>query len=1617
MLIAILPSCVPEQGSSGRKGSSTSSSSGGTTGTPTSPTFSGEANYFQDGAIKATSIFSLSIANTLDFYLRGEDVDTFIKDGSASTVQCLATKFSLSTEKSMLILALTPQSFYNFSTNTVEHYYLVSAQDENSNKNFCNKPGLISAFSGETFAFSTATVCTTCSDSQLQSDPTSVLTSDGFQITSIDVTNLYIKMATSNIVIPPSQACTSSPECKAKGFDCCSSGQCVNDKQIKNGVVTTDPDYIQAQQDILANPGAILNFPQYYHICSSDIPIEATPTPIPDPLDDAASRLETLQELYDCVNPSQGEMAFCTKSFENVQTLGTSSFYTSADDRNFNTTYSGGGTLPTHSIDKIVYAGETLFEDNVFNTTTVTIGPGGSLSGNDNLSDVQLITLTHTPKSSAPDDTLKIRYKIDGSCQKISSTLSKCYKIYTQGQNLTKIDDHFPASNDFLLPFYTDTNRTVKVEVDDTSKLLGTHWNLINTTPARVSFIGTDLQVYDTQVVKITFFVDTAINNVLQERQTALERIKDICNCADTDCNLEPVLNNSVIADYSCVYPQPDVPPAPLNQTVLLSSKTAPHRFFDNTGVPHDITDATTPEQEGVAFSYKKNNLLTPITEDGYVGFNEIYGSFNTDPSSAKPARGVSVTKGKTYDLFVDTGNFSTCFYCGTDYYSNVIKMFPQNFLFKGGGYQPDISSTDKFSSPTYRADDLLFGRACFLPVSMIPFTHDPSSDRQQQRMKRQNTQHFLFANGYQRDWFGFDYGSIIGSFDGVTWFAVGNQRRIKATTNKLFLAVNAYFQDQTIETTYTVTVADGSTVPASGSTITTNFQNDGAECQKHHVCNVDSDCISNLGWEYSCERVTSMTSRWPDFDANGLEIPAVERVINLVQEFGATDGGAKRCVYRARGAACFPDYEIADSNNSFNGTDKNGLHTCNDNSYCQPFVDGVSQAKFNSKIVRYGKSVKFQNASSDIAQSDADEFGFGARVLGRPFDWNGTETISTDNQSNLSNNQVNSICIPGRDPGNYTMKSGNSRIPTSEYQGDLVTGIGMTPTGSGSPHYLSSCSIFDASGDFFTHDSTNLAAGDNTRSNASLTKFAGQQAVSTNSMKILESMANITTLKVFEDEFIDGFYFQENRCLRSPGSVCFTDLDCAPSKVISEKFANIDANDISNWTTLNKYEIQFWQQPLVCSQEVEATNSTFDLKNNRCCRPINNTITIPTLIDQSTAGSLDASIPVFDNQNVPGQGTVSISDSERYSRMSTINDLMTDEASIHPALQTARKDSCNTCPSVTTLDYQYNSFAKTAERTCCSKNWVRNFHADNGGGHKWGPSKHQTVPKESFKCMNWLTCSGANCTNFQCADVDDPNCIAKATSNTEASEVFKFMNQLELLGIPQTRVFTEQHAEILCEVDPNNQALDGVAALIELPGIFSSSILNVTSTEYSDGGRNYYAGDDITNFDTSNIKMIFSAEDVSCCQPAGTVMQAGDDPNECCTGFINPTNNICQLPDYVNVSVFFNRYVSSSAKDLAPTLIDKESGYIKTPATVEQLACQMNVCASGTLARGVSLSNLKIQGDEGDDKFFKRFIDDKSDASNFSGLADLYDEGLKWNDDVYCVPSDLDLDGTKICL
>ena len=1574
------------------------------------PPFENDLNVLQNGAMQSSTLFPLPADSREGILFWGQEIDSYIRVAARGEVHCLIAHFPEPAQKEYLLMASRPLSNGD-TVNPQRYYYSVSPHDRDANKLFCNTAdmGKNLQIGLSDMAFSPQDICPDCTISDITSRSLMLTNTYGQEVQSVKTHYLDIQIQLQHTSQPATTSCTSSSICRSKGFDCCSLNQCVRDGQPLQGVDPNNPEFLQSQKEIQQSPGKISDYPQFYHLCTLQV---SSPKIPPPPKEDILNDTALLQELYDCTTPSEGEMGLCTLTWNNVEGSGT--YDVPPDDRDFSYSYTNTRTpLLKRTIDRIIHGGEVLYENKQ------TLIPSSLQFGqsNDSLIDGQQITLSHAPLQDAPS-TLKIRYKIDASCENIGYHLGRCYKIYVQGQEQGRIDDHYPASNEFLLPFYADTGKNIKVEIDDVTKLSGTHWRVESSPVPKIVFIPdqSPLFVRDNQTVKITFFVDLNQYPVMTSKQLALETIKTACQCQDTRCRLREATTG-----HECKYPPPQVAAPPPYQELSLNTKTAPHRYFDNQGNYIKKIGPQTARQEGVAFEYQNNNPLLPNNTTQYVGFNEIYGTLGPSIRNAFPAKEVSVVKGKNYNIYVDSGHFSNCLKCGNDYYNQIKKLFPHNFLHQGGGYYPDYVTTDRFSTQTpYRSDDLLFGRACWIPATMIPWSHSPMQNPQKQRMRRLSTQHFLFANGYQRDWYGFDYGAVIGSFDGVNWFAIGNQRHVHAKGNKLFIAINAYFGDLTRVNHFNVTVSES--LPIHGSDVSDQYStdNDGAECRKYHRCNTDRDCIAQLGWEYSCENITVLESRWPQFDSNALEAPDSSDTKNLMRLFDIKGNGSKRCVYRGRGAPCHPDYQVPSNSSSYSGSAKTGLNACSANSYCQVFADGTRVKKFNTRISRYGNPTSTLNDSTEVDFSDLNTFGLDAKLIGRPDRWVGREEVPPDIFSALNQNKVHALCLPGRNPTDplLSIRDHNRTEPDINSLGDKVLNIGVTPQGeTGQDHYLSGCSIYDEGGNYYQEDEDHL--GD-TLEEATFARQAASQAIPTNSLSRLESLIEEELITNFERIQIDEPILQDNRCLRAPSSSCFSDLDCAPSSFISRRTRAIDPDDDSLWATLNPYEIRYWQEDLICSQSAPPENEDYDLKNNRCCRETGKNLTIGTLVDQSRHVTPDPEIPVFDNQRVPALGAttggIDLSEPARYTRNATLFDLSADPIN-YPPLQSARADACaGGCFTRTDMAWenQHNTFATTAERTCCSGHWIRHFHPDNGGGYSWQASKTQTIPKESFRCLNWLQCdSTANsCGNtpFTCDHTeraDDPLCFAKSTTLFEAHPIFNHLGTLELLGIPQVKVKNEDWSELHCNIDPFDQEIDGAGT--SLPDL----IVPLTEAEYADAGRRFLAADDPNNFNTG-IKQVFSPDTISCCLPAGSKVEEGENPERCCTGFINQASQRCQLRDFTNLSVYFNRYVSSHAKDVAPGLFNPETGYIDRPIHVETLACETNVCASGVIARGIVLNDFNIPGHSNSNIKIRRWLDANSDDAQ--GMDELYNSGQRWNEHVYCVPQDSSVPGVIDC-
>lgn len=1618
-----LHSCVPAPKNNISKSNRNSEDS---TQTPVEdPTYENSSNFFEYSSTKYSGNFSVNYNFSDSFYFKGSSVNSYLK-ADATRVICTIFHFpTLASGSTNLVVAGLPRNDINFTTNTREYYYSLNfkTSDEDQNKSFCDNSEVntyIANNLGGTNVYRLDNLCTTCASASYSSSNFTVLQIDATKVSSLNLSTLGLKVNYSNSSTTTG-SCSADSQCTTSGLDCCINGQCVYDGTLIKTYSAAEPeysDYLSALLDVSTNANNKKNYPQFYYICGNNPttpPTDTTDTGLTSEEKAELLRLK-LKYLYECTNPIEGEMSVCTTKYENALSS-EGPFFSGKDDLDFSSIYSG--TLPfTGTVTEVYYQNELLYNKGVHSSPA-----GITISGtNDNFYDQMTINLLKANDSDNNFKDLDIRFRTDGSCTKLNSTLAKCYKEYIQGENLSKVTDHWPANNKFKIPTYADLTRDILVSVDGSNKTVISSadaatttykndintWYLSSTFPYEAIFSYSNLAVQLNQKVRISFYVNLNNYNVLQSKQEALTTISTICSCPNLDCGLKPVYNsNDVIINYECKYPDPVVVAPPLQQESIISTKNTAHRHFDTTGVAKsnltitDIYNKPELEQEGAKFTYTGNNLIQPNNISTYIGFNEINGSYTYSQGSALPAKELTVKKGTTYDITSSGGTFSSCYNCGSDYYSSLLKLFPDNFLLGAGGYKPNLTSSSKLSpaSESIRADDLLYGRACFVPVTMLPWTHKDKSDIQTQRLNRLKTQHFLFANGYNRDWYGFDYGSLIGSFDGVKWFSIGSKRRIKATSNKLFIAINSYFADLNTDSSYTVLVQD-SIINGAISFPTTDYETDGAQCQQVHACATDSDCASTLGWEYACENIGSIKSRYPSFDDNANEVyNPTSLELNLLTLSGPSSGAAKRCVYRGKGSACSANYSTVSATSSYARVDSAKINGCSSNTYCQIINSGTPPSVFNDRISRYGKSVKIRNSLVEDDNDLLTSFGLQTPLIGRSETFKGTKAIDNTVLTNLTGNDVQGICLPGKNTQNILSYQSTSTLAPGN-QGDVVGNMGKTKAVSattGMANYLySMCPTLDLNGEYVQYTYPTTAT-----TNTDINRYAQTQNLST---RLLDTFFNNGLISEsltanFESKKIDTISLNQNSCLRAPGSSCFSDFDCAPSKHIANKVKSLTESDVSG--VMNLYELFFWQEELVCSQAAKTTDSAFDVRNNRCCRESNKKITIPTVNTINAVETARTGVSAtLNNTAIPGVG-INIDSSQRYSRNATAH-VLTANTNVNEettqSLRVARTDACATvgCSNVSTTVEQYKTLEFVATRTCCSENWVREFQNSSGlpSGHDWKPEKFQKPSVANFKCLNYTDLTKTNCN-----DPSNPTlCTSREIPSNEALILTNWFSNFELTGIPNVVIQDPAFGvtdDYNCEDTTSNTVVPGFVA-----GAYSA--------EYTDGTNQYLKANDSTNFD-STMKQIFSADTFACCMPAGTTMASTDDEQMCCTGYINPATNKCALRNYNDVSIYLNRYVSSEAQNLPESNFDTKTGYITEATVAAQVACEKRICASGYMAFGVAHGeyNLNNVADDAQVKTINRFIENTT-TDNDTGLYDLFDAGLKWNNHIYCIPQEV---------
>jgi hypothetical protein len=959
--------------------------------------------------------------------------------------------------------------------------------------------------------------------------------------------------------------------------------------------------------------------------------------------------------------------------------------------------------------------------------------------------------------------------------------------------------------------------------------------------------------------------------------------VSNLPNIADLD-------SVTKISRIECVSPEanPNILPF-ANMNVVVNSKSAPHRFFDKNlaagNKSIEITDVTklptgaSGIQEGDAFQYLDNQKVFPL--NGAFNMNSILGPMNVNLSEARPARMIQLEFDKMYYIATLQGYFTPCPSCSKD--SWFPNFLPHPSSSQGVGLQSFGYTTKRDAWGTNSTfgnyEDTIFGRACWLPPTMIPFSHHENTNVQNQRLNRLKTQAAYFVNGYQRDWFGFNKGALIGSFDGVTWFAVGKGRVVRATTDRLYLAINAPFADLTQHNDHTVTVQqwDFMTTGAQydydpDKNLNSPLQNSAGLCQRHHSCETDSDCITQLGWEYVCADVNQYVTKWPRFSVDKAEeIPndsKIGTIVSFLQQGELPPGtSSKKCVYRGAGAPCRKDY------NNISDSEMRKALACAPNFYCANVSSGNV---FNREVAR------FAGLLEDLAVAKNHFFGQDANHLGRPLDYMSVgnlfalpNEVQTSINSNLlstdsSGNGDFGLCRPGKSLPNYMNATATNntdfiqqqKAADPQFRTDYISQISGCNSALYTNMRYSSCPILDETGNYihlsddFVADAikidTILPVDWNwQRSKAQqiyghAQNSCGMEALSPTASfgqsVSADTVWNSSAFKSLEGRTLASAQVQyeptlaRDACYRKPGSVCHTDLDCAPN------YKHADLIDIINPNFFgNEAERKYWQEYFVCGQgEAEPTDPKdpkflqYKMGNNRCCREVGKDMSMFSEDMPGVSGSTGLQTHKFAGYHP--------NDPKRYSRFSNLNNHGITETTripdgnfIRPSANTQTDANGNLINAVNILNRkQWKTINSSGKRTCCGGGWIRKF-AD--GTNNWQTNR-LNLDVANFRCLSFnsplvntsnpapfglsnalnnqdsqnlcfdATKSAAGCTQQQFGGMSD-NSIQKPTINTNNNEMFIYTWHETMGSLWQANPFSFFTPFIYDDGDPLLTVLD----------------------------------------------------------------------------------------------------------------------------------------------------------------------------------------------------------------
>lgn len=814
---------------------------------------------------------------------------------------------------------------------------------------------------------------------------------------------------------------------------------------------------------------------------------------------------------------------------------------------------------------------------------------------------------------------------------------------------------------------------------------------------------------------------------------TTKKKLAVSCGCPSTytdnevlakcpDWGVKPIYKSSVetianIVDFFCYTPAPTSPIGTItNLNVNVPSRSAPHRFYSTAGANvDDVTKVSTSTiQEGDDFYYQDDvNKMSPINNK--YNMNSVLGRMNVALSQTHPAKMIAVELGQSYILTTTSGYFTPCSQCAKDSWFQNFFSHPASSNGLGLKATGHTTSRDAYSNNTTYGnyEDTHFGRACYLPPTMIPFSHMKNTNVQTQRQARLKTQAALYINGYQKDWFGFNKGAMIGSFDGVKWFAIGSGRRIAATSSKLYLAVNGAFQDLATRTDIVVNI-----IPDNGGSIVSEYDYDpqltftdikqgtAASCQSFHQCSNDADCVTQLGWEYSCAEVAQMKTKWPAFDSSANELANQEQSGNIFEILnGTTTPGenTKRCVYRGAGAPC------SRTLSALNGKVNQKALTCAPNFYCASLDD----ARYNDELVR--------------SPNELDNFLYGmeANVLGRPLKYvTATRSLATDIKTNLRNNAGTGtlgipdanqmgICRPGKSLSADPMVAHDS--PDVNKRTDYISQVGSCDSTALGKGRVLSCGAFDSSSNYIKTQTTadEILRQMQNSCGGEARKLDGTSAYTSIEARTLNLITSLSTRTLVADA-----------CYRRAGSVCHTDLDCSPNKMHEEATNSLSLSYFGG----TEAEQSYWKESLICGQGAAmptigtAAYSAYKLSENRCCREVGKDFTMytsgpATIIPENLSGSNTLLVTSRLTQADPKADY-------RYSRYTASKTALETPAAI-PKVNT----------NVAPVANQWKVINETGSQTCCGGGWIRKF---SDGSNNWKIKNRLSLEVSNLSCLNY---------------------------------------------------------------------------------------------------------------------------------------------------------------------------------------------------------------------------------------------------------------------------------------